>query len=216
MRVPVIGVTGPIASGKTTVARIIAAAGGALVDCDALGARALELPAVRRSIAAAFGGAVLGAGGSVSRRKLASVVFASDRELDRLNGIVRAPLTRIITREVMKRRARARYIVLDAVLLFQYKFKFKVDLTIATNAPRTKRLARIMRRDGVSRGEALERIERQRPLEGGWVEADVSLATDAPLARVRLRAERIRDRFLADRMMTRRKTRCRTSSRAGR
>ena len=105
MRVPVIGVTGPIASGKTTVARIIAAAGGALVDCDALGARALETPEARSSIVAAFGAGVLGAGGAVSRRKLARVVFASDRDLERLNRIVRAPLKRIITREVLKRRS---------------------------------------------------------------------------------------------------------------
>ena len=84
MRVPVIGVTGPIASGKTTVARIIAAAGGALVDCDALGARALEAPEVRASIVDAFGAGVLGAGGSVSRAKLARIVFASDRDLERL------------------------------------------------------------------------------------------------------------------------------------
>jgi len=217
MRIPVIGVTGPIASGKTTVARIVAGAGGALVDCDALGARALELPEVRRAIAAAFGDGVLGTGGCVSRRKLARVVFASDGDLDRLNRIVRGPLTGIITREVMKqRRARARYIVLDAVLLFQYKFRFKVDFTIATRASRTRRLARIMRRDGISRREALERIERQRALEGGWKRADVSLATDAPLARVRMEAAGIRDRFLADRHRTGRMTRCRTSSRAGR
>jgi dephospho-CoA kinase len=216
MRVPVIGVTGPIASGKTTVAKIIAAAGGALVDCDALGARALEEPGVRASIAAAFGAGVLGAGGAVSRRKLARVVFESDRNLERLNRIVRGPLKRIIAGEVSRRRARARYIVLDAVLLFQYKFRFKVDYAVVTRASRERRLARIMRRDGVSRGEALTRIERQRKLESGWAKADVSIATDGSLARVRAEAGRIRDRFLARPKTTGRKAQCRKSSRTGR
>ena len=216
MRVPVIGVTGPIASGKTTVAKIMAAAGGALVDCDALGARALEAPEVRNSIVAAFGAGVLDARGAVSRRKLARVVFASDRNLERLNRIVRAPLKRIITREVLKRRARAPYIVLDAVLLFQYKFRFKVDYVVATRAFRAKRIARIMRRDGVSRGEALARIERQRKLESGWAKADVSIATDRKLANVRAEAGRIRDRFLARPDTTGRKARCRRNSRTGR
>ena len=216
MRVPVIGVTGSIASGKTTDARIIAARRGALIDCDALGARALEAPEVRASIVEAFGAGVLGAGGVVSRRKLARIVFASDRNLDRLNRIVRATLKRIITGEVLKRRARAPYIVLDAVLLFQYKFRFKVDCAVVTKAPRAKRIARIMRRDGVSRSEALARIERQRKLESGWAKADVSIETGGSLARVRSEAGRIRDRFLARPKAAGRKARCRKSSRTGR
>ena len=216
MRVPVIGVTGPLASGKTTVARIIAAAGGALIDCDALGARALETPGVRKRIVAAFGAGMLGAGGRVSRAKLARVVFADDRNLERLNRIVRTSLKRIITAEVRKSRVHAPYIVLDAVLLFQYKFRFKVDYAVATRASRARRLARIMRRDGVSRSEALARIERQRNLESGWTKADVSIATDGSRARVRSEAGRIRDRFLARTKTAERKARCRRSSRTGR
>jgi dephospho-CoA kinase len=216
VRTPVIGITGPIASGKTTVAKIVAAAGGALVDCDALGARALEDARVRRAIVAAFGRRVLDARGGVSRRKLGRVVFADDRALERLNRIVRGPLKRIITREVMARRARAPYIVLDAVLLFQYKFRFKVDCAVVTRASRATRLARIMRRDGVSRREALERIERQRTLEGGWATADATIATDGSLERVRTEAARIRDRFLARPAATGRNARCRKSSRTGR
>ncbi|MCX5753724.1 MAG: dephospho-CoA kinase [Candidatus Krumholzibacteria bacterium] len=216
MRVPVIGVTGPIASGKTTVAKTIAAAGGVLIDCDALGKRALEAPEVRKGIVAAFGAGVLGSGGAVSRRRLARIVFASDRDLERLNRIVRTSLKRIITDEVLKRRVRAPYIVLDAVLLFQYKFRFKVDYAVVTRASRRMRLARIMRRDGVSRSEAAARIERQRKLESGWAMADASIATDGPLARVRSEAGRIRDRFLARPMTAERKARCRRSSRTGR
>jgi dephospho-CoA kinase len=215
VRTPVIGITGPIASGKTTVARIVASGGGVLVDCDALGGRALEDPGVRRQIVAAFGSRVLGARGTVSRRKLGRVVFADDRALERLNGIVRGPLKRIITREVMESRARASYIVLDAVLLFQYKFRFKVDFAVVTRASRATRLARIMRRDGVSRREALARIERQETLESGWAMADATIATDGSLERVRREALRIRERFLAGPAATGRNARCRKSSRTG-
>ena len=171
---------------------------------------------MRKKIVSAFGAGVLGAGGAVSRRKLARVVFAGDRNLKRLNWIVRAPLKRLITGEVLKRRADAPYIVLDAVLLFQYKFRFKVDYAVVTRASRAKRLARIMRRDGVSRSEALARIERQRKLESGWAKADASIATGGSLARVRSAAGRIRDRFLARPETTGRKARCRKNSRTGR
>jgi dephospho-CoA kinase len=169
MRVPVIGVTGPIASGKTTVARFIAAKGGALI---------------------------VTAGGAVSRRRLARVVFASDRNLDRLNRIVQPRLKRMITQEVLRRRAGAPYIVLDAVLLFQYKFRFKIDCIVVTRSSVAKRVARIMCRDGVSRAEALERIERQKKLEDDWARADVVISTEGSLASTRSEAVRIRDRFL--------------------
>ena len=205
MRVPVIGITGPIASGKSTVARVIAARGGALIDCDALGARALDAVDVRRRLVAAFGAGILGPRGSVSRRKLARVVFQSDRNLDRLNEIVRRRLKRIISEEVMRRREDAPYIVLDAVLLFQYTFRFKIDYVIATNSSPARRARRIMRRDGVSRAEALARIERQRKLEEGWRRADVVIGTDRPLTRVRRDAARVRDRFLASAAEIRRK-----------
>ncbi|MDD4856560.1 MAG: dephospho-CoA kinase [Candidatus Krumholzibacteria bacterium] len=198
MRAPVIGITGPIASGKTTVARLIAARGGALIDCDALGARALEATGVRRALVAAFGAGIMTAGGVISRRKLARVVFGSDRNLARLNRIVRPRLKRIITEEVLRRRAKAPYIVLDAVLLFQYKFKFKIDFVVVTRSSVAKRVMRIMRRDGVSRVEALERIERQKRLKDDWARADVAISTGGSLASMRGEARRIRDRFLAE------------------
>jgi len=211
MRVPIIGVTGPIASGKTTVARFIAEGGGDLIDCDVLGGRALQEEDVRRKLVAAFGIGVLGASGAVSRRSLARIVFASDRNLHRLNRIVRPHLKKIITDEVLKRRETARYIVLDAVLLFQYTFRFKIDYVVATRASRARRLARIMRRDGISRAEALARIERQKKLADGWARADISITTDGALARVRSDARRVRDRFL-ERVGERwRKVRCKRS-----
>jgi len=205
MRAPIIGVTGPIASGKTTVARIIAGRRGALIDCDALGARALEAADVRRKLVAAFGARILGPGGRVSRRALARIVFTDDRELSRLDRIVRRRLKKIITDEVLRRRAASPYIVLDAVLLFQYKFRFKVDFAVATRASLGRRIARIVRRDGITRGEALARIERQRGLRDGWAKADVVISTDAPLARVRREAAGIRERFLAESPGARRK-----------
>ena len=209
MRVPVIGVTGPIASGKTTVARFIAGDRGALVDCDKLGARALASAGVRRDLVAAFGALILNRDGAVNRSKLARVVFASDRALDRLNRIVRPSLKRIITEEVLKRRAGAEYIVLDAVLLFQYKFRFKVDYVVVTRASLAARVRRIMERDRISRAAALARIERQRDLEEGWRRADAVLATDGSIARLKSEAVGIRDRFLARAGEGRRDRRCR-------
>jgi len=196
MRAPVIVVTGGIASGKTTVARAIAGSRGVLIDCDALGHRALGSADVKRRIVAAFGEGVLTRAGRVSRAKLGRLVFADARNMERLNAAIRPRLGRLIAGEVARLGRRAEYIVLDAVLFFQYTFTFKVDRVVLTEAPLETRLRRIMRRDGYSRGEALRRVASQAALEAGWANADVAIDTDRSPAAVARDARRIRDHVL--------------------
>jgi dephospho-CoA kinase len=207
MRTPVIAVTGGIGSGKTTVARVITGSRGTLVDCDALGHRALEHVEVRRKLVRFFGREILTPAGRVSRKRLARLVFADERNLHRLNAIIRPRLRSIISEEVRRRAARAEYIVLDAVLFFQYRFTFKVDRVVATVAPLETRLRRIMRRDGFSRAEALRRVERQEKLELGWAKAEARIDTDRPLPAVQRDARRVRDEILREAFMSRRKKR---------
>ena len=197
MECPVIVVTGGIASGKSTIAGIIAARGGTVVDCDALAHRALRLPEVKQGLADAFGRGVLTRTGAISKAGVRAAVFSSDRGIEILNSIVRPHVTRIINEEVDRRRCAFPYIVLDAVLFFHYTFKFNVDLSIAAEAPETVRIGRLMRRDGLSRGAALERIERQRYLERGWARADRAIMTNVDDRTMKRTVEEIRDEFLA-------------------
>jgi dephospho-CoA kinase len=197
MSVPVIVVTGAIASGKTTVASALAAGGGALLDCDALARRALSLERVKRRLVAAFGRGVLTRAGNVSAARLGEVAFSSEERLACLNGIVRAAVTRIIEEAVRSARRSHPYIVLDAVLYFQYTFSFEADLVVVTEAPRPVRVRRLVRRDGIPRSEALRMMERQRSLEAGWRSADRRIRTDRPRRAVMRTARAIRDEFLA-------------------
>jgi dephospho-CoA kinase len=194
---PVVVVTGGIASGKTTVAAVVADRGGALVDCDRLAHRALDIDAVKVRLADTFGRSILTRAGNVSRARLRALVFSSDERMAALNAIVRAHVTRIIDDEVGRLREASPYIVLDAVLFFHYTFKFKADLIIVTEATETVRLGRLMRRDGLTRKAALDRIRRQRYLERHWVHADHTIRTDIALRAVTRIAEEIRDGFLA-------------------
>jgi len=197
MKSPVIVVTGGIASGKTTVAGVMAARGGALVDCDALAHAALARTAVKRQLVRSFGRSVLTRAGNVSRAKLRAAVFSSDERMRALNEIVRPHVTRIINDEVRRLRAVVPYIVLDAVLFFHYTFRFKVALTVVTEAPKTIRIGRLMRRNGLSRDEALERIEHQHYLERDWARADHTIGTAVARCTVERIAADIRDGFLA-------------------
>ena len=199
MRRPIIVVTGGIATGKTTVAQMIAGRGGTLIDCDGVGHSALQREEVKKGIERVFGKRVLTPSGNVSRVKLGRIVFADGRMLEELNGLIRPVLEEMIRDEVFQPGRTTGYIVLDAVLFFQYKFRFKVDLVIRTVASRETRAKRLMKRDGMTKKEALERMERQKHLEKGWDMADMAVRTDVPITRLEERISRIRDHFLSSR-----------------
>ena len=205
MKVPLIVVTGPIASGKSTVARVIAEEGGVYVDADMLAHAALEEPGFIEKLGEEFGAEVMGDDGKVSRLRLAGVVFPDQKKLDRLNIIIR-PYVKKLAKEKLKELAEtSKYIVLDAVLFLQYKFRLKADLVVLTDAPEEVRIRRMMRRNGFDRKEAELRIERQKDLFGDWEKAGVRLDTDIPIAEVREKAARIRDEFLEEYDRSRRK-----------
>ena len=104
MRKPVIVVTGGIATGKTTVARALAADRGSVIDCDRIGHEVLDTKDVTRAVARAFGKGILTPSGRISRVKLGRIVFADQSKLDLLNRTIRPFLKRMISAEVMWRR----------------------------------------------------------------------------------------------------------------
>lgn len=207
MRAQLIVVTGGIAAGKSTVARAMAGSRGAYVDADVLAHRAYEEPGCRRALGEKLGPGVFRGDGSVSRRRLAEVVFSDQRRLEALNRIVRPYVKRLVSERIAVLRRAADYIVLDAVLFFQYRFRFKADLVVLVRAPEEVRIRRMMRRDRLTRRQAFSRIERQRPLYDDWDRADVVIETDFPIERVRQEAVRIRDGFLARARRSRRRER---------
>ncbi len=196
MGCPLIVVTGGIASGKTTVARVMAARGGCLLDADRIARSAYKDPCLRERVAAAFGGGVMTSSGMVSRKRLGRIVFPDKEAMERLNRIVKPFVKKTIGGMLREKAARERYIVLDAVLYFQYKFMFKAALSIQTRAGDNIRIARLIARDGLEADEAAMRIEGQKPLCAEWEKADITIDTSADLATVIRKAAGIRDEFL--------------------
>ncbi len=205
MKVPLIVVTGPIAPGKSTVAKVMAEGGGVYVDADMLAHAALEDPGFIRKLGEEFGTSVMGDDGKVSRLRLAGTVFSDQKKLDRLNVLIR-PYVKKLAREKLNELAEtSEYIVLDAVLFLQYRFRLKADLVVFTDAPEEVRIRRMMRRNGFDRKEAELRVERQKDLFVDWEKAGVRMNTDIPLDMVRKEAARIRDEFLEEYNRSRRK-----------
>lgn len=154
-----IGVTGLMASGKTTVARRFHERGAALVEGDALGWSVLRRPAVRGALAAVFGPGVLGADGEVDRSALGRAVFRDPAAMARLNAVVQ-PVLLPRVREALA-AAGAPVVVLDAALLTAWGLETELDGVVEVTAPVAARIRRLMSARGFDEPEARERVEGQ-------------------------------------------------------
>jgi dephospho-CoA kinase len=163
----VVGLTGGLASGKSTVARLFRDCGAILIDADALARRVVEpgKPAWRE-IVRTYGRQVLCPDRTLDRAALAKIVFRDRVQLRRLNAIVHPRVAREqakLTREIAKKQPRA-VVIYDVPLLFEAGVHKGMDRTIVVAADRRTQIARLQTRNGLTRAEALRRIRSQMPL----------------------------------------------------
>lgn len=184
----VIGLTGNIASGKSTVARMLADLGADVIDADevaheTLAAATEESAAVTRR----FGPSVVNPDGSIDRAALARIVFDDLQALSDLEGIVH-PGTR---RRIFERleRSGARVAVLEAIKLLEGPLVEHVDAIWVVAAPRDMRLQRLVRQRGLSEAEAAQRVDAQNPEDEKVRRADVVLHNEGSLAQLRQQVE---------------------------
>lgn len=156
----IIGITGGIGSGKSTLCAELKKLGAQVIDSDRISRDITQKgrPALLE-IADAFGREVIGINGELERKKLGNIVFNDPQKLKKLNQITHKYIFEEMKRQMDE--ATASVVVLDVPLLFQCDFPIKCDLTIAVLADREVRIKRIMERDGVDREAALLRMKRQ-------------------------------------------------------
>lgn len=162
-----VGLTGNIASGKSTVARLLSERGATIIDADVLARRTIDpgTPA-HGAIVERWGNAVLSADGSVNRDALRQIVFGTPAELEALNDIVH-PQVRAMRDELVE-QARARgdqIVVCDIPLLFERGLVDDFDRIVLVDAPRELRLERLVRERKLSHADAMEMIAAQMPSE---------------------------------------------------
>ncbi|HET6341875.1 MAG TPA: dephospho-CoA kinase [Gemmatimonadota bacterium] len=193
-----IGLTGNVASGKTTVADRWSEAGVRVIDADRLGHAVLaEDGAAREALVEAFGEGILTAGGSIDRAALGERAFADDDGVRRLNAIVHPPLLERLRSELERAALSGEPLaVVDAALVFEFGMDDDLDAVVLVTAPPELRADRLRK----SRGLDDERIARlmaaQIPdaekedrsdyvvVNDGSIE-DLEAAADRTLARIR-------------------------------
>jgi len=161
----VLGLTGGIGSGKSTVASMFSELGADIIDADELARQVVEpgQPALA-AILAAFGPTVVQADGRLDRKRLAEIVFADPVARARLNGITHPPIRELMNAEVETRRMQPGLLILDIPLLFENARSESVEKTIVVWVDQATQLARLAARDGLEIGAARARIAAQMPL----------------------------------------------------
>lgn len=195
----VIGLTGGIGSGKSTVSEMLRAKGAVVISADLVGHEVYRPgTAVWEEVVAAFGRDVLTADREIDRRKLGSIVFADPEARRRLNAMTHPPMRRVMAERLDDlRRQGVRVAVLEAALLIEAGWVDLADEVWLTLVGPAEAAQRLMARSGLSREEAEARIASQLSDQERLEHADVVIDTDCSLADVARRVDELWDGLMA-------------------
>ncbi|MBO4384876.1 MAG: dephospho-CoA kinase [Clostridia bacterium] len=160
-----IGLTGGIASGKSTVTKRLRELGAVVFDADEAAREVMDDPDVLKRIGRTFGKGVFGPDGALDRRKLASVVFASEEKLKKLERITHPFIARLLKESAADAEADGKLVFVDAALLIESGFERLCSEVWLVTAPIETRILRAISRDGMTREEVMARILKQMPDE---------------------------------------------------
>ena len=158
----VIGLTGGIGSGKTTVIQYIASKGFPVYIADDAGKRVMETPEVTEKVNILFNGEVLLPNGTLDRKKIGAIVFNNPDLLQQLNAVVH-PAVALDFEKFRVANAQAPLLFKESAVLFESGAYRACDATILVTAPEEVRIQRVMSRDHVTKEQVMERIKNQMP-----------------------------------------------------
>ncbi len=189
----VIGLTGGIGSGKSTVSGFLAELGAVIIDADKVGHEALKPDTeVWREVVAAFGRQILTPDGDINREKLGEIVFRNPESLSRLNQIMHPRMYDMVKAQLEGyRKQGVGVVVLEAPLLIEANWTSLVDEVWVTVASESTVLRRLKEKFGLSEPESLARIHSQLPSEEKVKRAGVIIDTDCDLDELRAKVEEL-------------------------
>ncbi len=156
----IIGLTGGIGSGKTTVANYFQSKGVPVYISDIEAKKVMAFPEIISQIAAVFGSEIVGENNSLDRDKLAAIVFNNPDKLKQLNAIVHPAVKKHFDQWVVNNN-NFPYLVKEAAILFESGSYKDCDTIITVTAPIETRIARVLERDNTTREKVLQRIKNQ-------------------------------------------------------
>jgi dephospho-CoA kinase len=187
-----VGLTGGIGTGKSTVARMLEKRGAVVFDADVLARQAVApgTPGFDQ-VVERFGPNVLAPGGGLDREALASIVFSDPAARRDLEGIVHPEVRRMFAEGCEEYRDSDRVVVFSAPLLVETGMHTAFDLLIVVSAPVASQIERLMRDRGMGERDVQARIAAQLPLEAKAEVADILVDNEGSLEDLERRVERV-------------------------
>lgn len=170
----ILGLTGGIAMGKSTISNFLRDKGIPIVDADEIAHAVLEFKAVKVQLVKAFGTPILNEQKQVDRKQLGKIVFGESKKLGELNQIVQPVIRQEIIRQ-LKSFTTESVVVLDAPVLFEQGYETLVDCIMVVSTTPAEQLRRLMERDHLTSEDAQKRIDAQMPIEIKQKKADVTI-----------------------------------------
>ncbi|MGS0972561.1 MAG: dephospho-CoA kinase [Candidatus Izemoplasmataceae bacterium] len=168
----VIGLTGGIASGKSTVANLIRNLKLPLIDSDQVARDVMLKPEVIKELRDTFGNDIFDDEDKLSRKTLARIIYADEDKRNRLNDIVHPLVRKEIERQLSNEYQECKLVFVDVPLLYESGFDQIMDAVIVVYVPKDVQLSRLIKRDHIEEAYAHQKIKAQEDLEKKVKKAD--------------------------------------------
>jgi len=179
-----IGLTGGIAAGKSTVARRLVELGAIEIDADLLARQAVERGSLGlQQIVETWGTELLTEDGELDRAELAKIVFANEDERSKLEHIVH-PRVKALAREALARQPEGSIVIYSVPLLVEANVELPFDLVITVEAPEEEQIRRMVQSRGMTAEQAVARIKAQATPAQRANRADIILNSNQSLGRL--------------------------------
>ncbi|MBA7592315.1 Dephospho-CoA kinase [subsurface metagenome] len=192
----IVGLTGGIVGGKSTVTSMFKNLGAKIVDADELGHSVIlpHRPAWKK-ITRLFGKGILQNDLTIDRGKLGKIVFTNQALLKKLNEITHPEIIKLIKKEINlaknKTHNREKILIIDAALIYEAKIDRLMDKIIAVYIDEGEQIKRLIKRNNLSKEEALQRIKSQMPMKEKVKMADYVIDNSSSLDKTKKQVEKI-------------------------
>ncbi len=187
-----LGVTGGIASGKSTVADMLKDLGAPIIDFDVIARQVVEIgKPILKEIIDYFGEQVLLEDGQLDRKKLSGIVFQDEEKRKRLESISHPRILEEFTRQVSEIAKKNPHAIIQAVipLLFEVKLQHLVHQILVVYVPQDRQIERLITRDGITKEEAANILKAQLPISEKVMYSDFIINNDCPIEETKKQVE---------------------------
>ena len=157
----IVGLTGGIGSGKSTIAKLFEIFGCIIFDSDSVAKQLYFDPIIKSHITKLLGEESYISENKINKKYISTIIFSNSNKLEQLNQIIHPAV--IIALKKIKEKNPDKIIIKESALLFEAKLEKEVDKIILVVAPQEDRIKRVMLRDGISKEDVFKKIKNQLP-----------------------------------------------------